>query len=76
MITLTKEQISEKLNRLAQISDEAEALYNELVNAGAIELTEEQLATVSASGNTPLWLRPYEGHYFTIPGFEGTYFIF
>ena len=43
MATLTKEQIEQKLKQLKQLSEEADALVKELVEAGEMEISEEQL---------------------------------
>ena len=43
MATLTNEQIEQKKLRLKQLAEEAEQLKNELVEAGAIELSEDDL---------------------------------
>ena len=43
MATLTKEQIEQKMQLLAEKTKEAKALYDELVEAGAIELSEDDL---------------------------------
>ena len=43
MSTLTNEQIEQKKLRLKQLAEEAEQLKNELVEAGAIELSEDDL---------------------------------
>ena len=46
MATLTKEQVEQKLQQLQQLSGEISALTKELVEAGAIELSEEDLEKV------------------------------
>lgn len=43
MATLTNEQIEQKQQQLQQFSEQAKALYDELVEAGAIELSEDDL---------------------------------
>ena len=43
MATLTKEQIEQKKQMLAEKTKEAKALYDELVEAGAIELSDDDL---------------------------------
>lgn len=43
MATLTQEQIEAKKQQLKKLTEEAKALYNELVEAGAIELSEDDL---------------------------------
>ena len=74
MITLSKEQIQQKINRLAQLSEEAVTLYQELYEAGALELSDDQLAAVNAAGDIPSYLKKQFGdNIFQIPG--GGYFI-
>ena len=43
MATLTKEQIEQKKQQLKQLVEEVKALKDELVEAGAIELSEDDL---------------------------------
>ena len=43
MATLTNEQIEQKKQELKQLAEEVNALTKELVEAGAIELSEEDL---------------------------------
>ncbi len=43
MATLTNEQIEQKKKLLAEKMKEAKAIYDELVEAGAIELSDEDL---------------------------------
>ncbi|MBO4906320.1 MAG: hypothetical protein J5486_04710 [Bacteroidaceae bacterium] len=43
MATLTKEQIEAKKRQLQQLKNEMKALYDELVEAGAIELSDDDL---------------------------------
>lgn len=52
MATLTQEQIEQKKRLLEEKKKEAKALYDELVEAGAIELSEDDLD--QAAGG---WLR-------------------
>jgi type II secretory pathway component PulJ len=47
MATLTKEQVEQKMQQLKQLTDEMKALTKELAEAGAIELSEEDLENVS-----------------------------
>ena len=47
MATLTKEQVEQKLQQLKQLAEELKALTKELVEAGAIELSEEDLNHVT-----------------------------
>ena len=46
MATLTKEQIEQKLQQLKQLTEEVNALTKELAEAGAIKLSDEDLAKV------------------------------
>lgn len=46
---MTKEQIEQKLQRLLQLSEESDALLKELAEAGAWELSDEELKAVSGS---------------------------
>lgn len=43
MATLTNEQIEQKMQQLKQLTEEVSALTKELVEAGAIELSDEDL---------------------------------
>ena len=43
MATLTNEQIEQKKQQLKQLTEQAKALYDELVEAGVIELSEDDL---------------------------------
>ena len=43
MAALTKEQVEQKLQQLKQLTEEVNALTKELVEAGAIELSDEDL---------------------------------
>ena len=46
MATLTKEQVEQKMQQLKQLAEEVNALTKELADAGAIELSEEDLEKV------------------------------
>ena len=46
MAKLTQEQIEQKMQQLKQLAEEVNALTKELVEAGAIELSEEDLEKV------------------------------
>ena len=52
MATLTTEQIQEKKQLLAEKLKEMKAIYDELVEAGAIELSEEELDQIAGGGKT------------------------
>ena len=60
MATLTNEQIEAKKQQLKQLTEEVNALSKELVEAGAIEMSDDDLDAVSG-GDTPLspveWVR-------------------
>ena len=43
MATLTNEQIEQKKQQLKQLAEEVKQLHDELVEAGAIELSEDDL---------------------------------
>ena len=53
MATLTNEQIEQKKQLLAEKMNEMKALYDELVEAGAIELSDDDLD--KAAGGDPLF---------------------
>ena len=53
MATLTKEQIEQKKQQLKQLAEEVKQLTKELVEAGAIELSEEDLEKVSGGWSGP-----------------------
>ncbi|MBO4906321.1 MAG: hypothetical protein J5486_04715 [Bacteroidaceae bacterium] len=61
MATLTKEQIEAKKQQLQHLNDEIKALYNELVEAGAIELSDDDLD--KASGGVGGINIPYPSSY-------------
>lgn len=46
---MTKEQIEQKLQRLTQLSEESDAILKELAEAGALELSDEELKAVTGS---------------------------
>ena len=47
MATLTNQQIEQKKQLLAEKMKEMKAIYNELADAGAIEISEEDLENVA-----------------------------
>ena len=57
MATMTNEQIEQKKQLLAEKVKEMKALVNELVEAGAIEMSEEELNDVTGAGikDTLFW---------------------
>jgi hypothetical protein len=60
MATLTNEQIEQKKQRLHQLAEEAQAICKELVEAGAIELSEEELGQAAGGTNWLLMARAKE----------------
>ena len=59
MATLTNEQIEQKMQQLQQLSEKIEALTKELVEAGAIELSDEDLENVAGGERRVV---TYPGH--------------
>ena len=57
MATLTAEQIDQKKQLLAEKLKEMKAIYDELVEAGAIELTDEELDGVAGGGVVGDWFK-------------------
>ena len=55
MVTLTDEQNEAKKQQLKLLAEQAQVIYNELVEAGAIELSDEELD--QASGGS--WWNPF-----------------
>ena len=56
MATLTSEQIEQKKQLLAEKTKEIKAIYDELVEAGAIELSDDDLD--KAAGGYPfMWVK-------------------
>ena len=47
MATLTAEQIEQKKQQLKELVSEARAIYKELAEAGAVEMSDDQLNLVS-----------------------------
>ncbi len=52
MATLTNEQIEQKKQQLKQLAEEAQQLKNELVEAGAWPLDEDDLDQATGGGST------------------------
>ena len=50
MATLTNEQIEQKKQLLAEKTKEMKAIYDELVEAGAIELSDDDLDKAAGGG--------------------------
>ncbi|MCR4921007.1 MAG: hypothetical protein K5945_04775 [Bacteroidaceae bacterium] len=58
MATLTAEQIEQKKQLLVEKAKQMKAIYDELVEAGAIELSEEELDGVAGgTDHRPQWLK-------------------
>ena len=51
MVTLTNEQIEQKKQQLKQLAEQAKTLYDELVEAGAIELSDDDLDQAAGGFN-------------------------
>lgn len=54
MATLTNEQIEQKKQQLKQLAEEVKKLHDELVEAGAIELSEDDLDDASGGAKRPV----------------------
>ncbi len=63
MATLTSEQISQKKQQLKQLAEEVKALTQELAEAGAIELSDDDLD--KAAGGSGQYHTPKPFHIFT-----------
>ena len=61
MAVLTNEQIEQKKQLLAEKTKEMKALYEELVEAGAIELSDDDLD--KAAGGLGVWCWDHWGWY-------------
>jgi hypothetical protein len=57
MANLTAEQIEQKKQLLAEKLKQMKAIYEELVDAGAMELSEEELDGVAGGDDRPQWLK-------------------
>ena len=57
MATLTNEQIEQKKQQLAEKKKEMKAIYNELAEAGAIEISDDDLENVAGGANFDWWIR-------------------
>lgn len=58
MATLTSEQIEQKKQLLAEKTKEIKAIYDELVEAGAIELSDDALDNAAGGSFRPTHLVP------------------
>ena len=57
MANLTAEQIEQKKQLLEEKTKEMKAIYDELVEAGAIELPDEDLDTINGGGTVLDWIK-------------------
>ena len=57
MATMTAERIEQKKILLAEKLKEMKAIYDELVEAGAIELTDEELDAIAGGGAVGDWFK-------------------
>lgn len=57
MAIMTIEQIEQKKIMLAENLKEMKAIYDELVEAGAIELTDEELDAIAGGGAVGDWFK-------------------
>ena len=61
MATMTNEQIEQKKQLLAEKVKEMKAIYDELVEAGAIELSDEELDAIAGGGKVADWFKKLFG---------------
>ena len=57
MATLTNAQIEAKKQLLEEKKKEMKALYDELAEAGAIEISDDDLENVAGGANFDWWIR-------------------
>ena len=57
MATMTNEQIEQKKQLLVVKMKEMKAIFDELVEAGAIELSDEELDAIAGGGKVPDWFK-------------------
>ena len=57
MAKLTNEQIEQKKQLLAEKMKEMKAIYDELAEAGAIEISDDDLENVAGGANFDWWIR-------------------
>ena len=69
MATLTVEQIEQKKQLLTEKLKEMKTIYDELVEAGAIELTDEELDAIAGGGKVGDWFKGLEGFFKGFGGF-------
>ena len=69
MATLTVEQIEQKKQLLVEKMTQMKAIYDELVEAGVIELTDEELDAIAGGGKVGDWFKGLEGFFKGFGGF-------
>jgi hypothetical protein len=57
MATMTQAQIEQKKQLLAEKKKEMKAIYDELAEAGAIEISDDDLENVAGGASFDWWLR-------------------
>lgn len=57
MATMTAELVEQKKQLLAEKVKQMKAIYDELVEAGAIELTDEELDAIAGGGKVGDWFK-------------------
>ena len=57
MATLTNAQIEQKKQQLEEKKKEMKAIYDELAEAGAIEISDDDLENVAGGANFAWWIR-------------------
>ena len=60
MATLTNAQIEQKKQLLAEKKKEMKAIYDELAEAGAIEISDDDLENVAGGASFDSWIRGRE----------------
>ena len=60
MATMTQAQIEQKKQLLAEKKKEMKAIYDELAEAGAIEISDDDLENVAGGASFDWWLRGRE----------------
>jgi hypothetical protein len=60
MATMTQAQIEQKKQQLAEKKKEMKAIYDELAEAGAIEISDDDLENVAGGASFDWWIRGRE----------------
>jgi hypothetical protein len=60
MATMTQAQIEQKKQLLAEKKKEMKAIYDELAEAGAIEISDDDLENVAGGASFDWWIRGRE----------------